>query len=62
MNQLDYGKDYKYAHDEEGKVADTECLPANLRERSYYKPGQEGREKLLSQRMDEIKRLRESKR
>jgi putative ATPase len=62
MKQLDYGKEYKYAHDEEGKVADMECLPENLRDRSYYKPGQEGREKLLSQRMDEIRRLRESKR
>ncbi len=61
MEQLDYGKDYKYAHDEEGKVADMECLPEDLRDRRYYKPGQEGREKLLSQRMDEIRRLRESK-
>ena len=62
MKQLDYGKDYKYAHEEEGKVADMECLPENLRNRSYYKPTQEGREKLLSQRMDEIRRLREAKR
>ena len=62
MKQLDYGKDYKYAHDEEGKVADMECLPENLRDRSYYHPTQEGREKLLSQRMDEIRRLREAKR
>ncbi len=62
MKQLDYGKDYKYAHDEEGKVADMECLPENLRDRRYYKPTQEGREKLLAQRMSEIQRLREAKR
>jgi putative ATPase len=62
MKQLDYGKDYKYAHDEEGKVADMECLPENLRDRTYYQPTQEGREKLLGQRMEEIRRLREAKR
>ena len=62
MKELDYGKDYKYAHDEGGKIADMECLPDNLRERAYYRPTQEGREKLLSQRMGEIRRLREAKR
>jgi putative ATPase len=62
MKQLDYGKGYQYAHDEEGRVADMECLPDNLRGRRYYQPTQEGREKLLSQRMEEIRRLRESKR
>ncbi len=62
MQQLDYGKDYKYAHDEEGKVADMECLPENLRGRAYYEPTQEGREKLLAQRLDELQRLREAKR
>ena len=58
MKSLDYGKGYKYAHDEEGKVADMQCLPDNLKDRRYYHPTQEGREKLLAQRMDEIRRLR----
>ncbi|HEY4010741.1 MAG TPA: replication-associated recombination protein A [Acidobacteriaceae bacterium] len=62
MKELDYGKDYQYAHDVEGKVADMECLPPSLVGRSYYQPTNEGREKLLAQRMDEIQRLRESKR
>jgi putative ATPase len=62
MKQLDYGKGYQYAHDEEGRVADMECLPENLRGSRYYQPTQEGREKLLAQRMDEIKRVREAKR
>jgi len=62
MKQLDYGKDYKYAHDEEGKVADMECLPDNLRDRRYYHPTQEGREKVLAQRMEEIRTLRKRKR
>jgi putative ATPase len=62
MKELDYGKGYQYAHDVEGRVADMECLPESLRSRSYYHPTQEGREKLMAQRLDEIRRIRESKR
>ncbi len=59
MRELEYGKDYKYAHDEPGRVAAMQCLPDNLRDRRYYQPTQEGREKLLSQRMDEIGRRKQ---
>jgi putative ATPase len=61
MKELDYGKGYAYAHDEEGKVADMDCLPDSLRGRSYYKPTHEGREKQLAQRMEEIRRIRAAK-
>ena len=62
MKNLDYGKGYRYAHDEEGKVADMDCLPDSLRGHIYYHPTQEGREKLLAQRMEEILRIRATKR
>jgi putative ATPase len=62
MKQLDYGKGYRYAHDVEGRVADMDCLPESLGGRRWYHPTQEGREKLLAQRMEEIRRLREGKR
>ncbi len=58
MKELDYGKDYQYAHDIEGKVAAMQCLPDNLANRTYYHPTNEGREKLLAQRMEEIARKR----
>jgi putative ATPase len=58
MKELDYGKDYQYAHDIEGKVAAMQCLPDGLKDRRYYQPTNEGREKLLAQRMEEIARLR----
>ena len=61
MKELDYGKGYRYAHDEEGRVADMDCLPDSLKGRSYYKPTQEGREKLLAQRMEEIRRIKAGK-
>ncbi|MGC2300455.1 MAG: replication-associated recombination protein A [Acidobacteriaceae bacterium] len=62
MKELDYGKGYEYAHDVEGRVANMECLPESLAGRRYYHPTQEGREKLMAQRMEEIRQIRESKR
>ena len=61
MKDLDYGKGYRYAHDEENKVADMDCLPPSLTGRRYFQPTQEGREKQLAQRLEEIRRIRESK-
>jgi putative ATPase len=61
MKSLDYGKGYQYAHNVEGRVADMECLPPSLAGRRYYHPTQEGREKLLAQRMDEVARIRAGK-
>jgi putative ATPase len=62
MKDLNYGKDYQYAHDVEGRVADMECLPPSLAGRRYYLPTNEGREKLLAQRMEEIARIKAAKR
>jgi putative ATPase len=59
MKQVGYGKGYQYAHDLETKVADMDCLPDNLRGRTYYHPTTQGKEKLLGQRLEEIHRLRE---
>jgi putative ATPase len=58
MKSLDYGKDYQYAHDVEGRVADMQCLPDSLKGRRYYVPTNEGREKLLAQRMEEIAQIK----
>jgi putative ATPase len=60
MKELDYGRDYQYAHDVEGRVADMECLPPGLAGRRYYLPTNEGREKQLAQRMEEIARIKNS--
>jgi putative ATPase len=62
MKDLDYGKGYQYAHDEEDKVADMVCLPESLQGRRYYQPTQEGREKQLAARLEEIRRIRAGKR
>ena len=62
MKELGYAEGYRYAHEEEGKVADMDCLPESLKGRTYYHPTQEGREKQLAARMEEIRRIRASKR
>jgi len=62
MKELDYGKGYRYAHNESDRIADMDCLPDSLRGRVYYEPTQEGREKALAQRLDEIRRIKSAKR
>ena len=58
MKGLGYGEGYRYAHDLKGKVADMQCLPDNLRNRIYYEPTNEGQEKWVRERLEEIKRRR----
>lgn len=60
MKSLGYGKGYQYAHDMEDKVADMQCLPDNLKDRSYYQPTSEGFEKELKKRWEEIKAMRKN--
>ena len=52
MKQLDYGKGYKYAHDEPDAVANMDCLPDNLKGREFYKPSDYGFEKEIRKRLD----------
>jgi putative ATPase len=58
MKGMGYGQGYKYAHDLEDKVADMQCLPDNLKDRVYYQPTNEGIEKRIRERLEEIKKMR----
>ncbi len=58
MKGLGYGKNYQYAHDVEGKVANMQCLPENLKNHTYYHPTNEGIEKRIRERMEEIKKTK----
>ena len=44
MKDLDYGKDYKYAHDYEGNFTEQEFLPEEIKETRFYEPGNNARE------------------
>jgi putative ATPase len=56
MKNLGYGQGYQYAHDLESKVVDMQCLPDNLKDRRYYQPTSEGAEKLIGERLEEIRK------
>ena len=54
MKELDYGKNYEYAHDTEEKLTRMQCLPDSLAGRRYYRPGVQGREKAVKERLEQI--------
>src|SRR5688572_5919187 len=55
MNELGYGRDYRYAHDYDGGVVGQQNLPDNLLGRSYYEPTDRGFERELTDRLARIR-------
>ncbi len=62
MKAFGYGEGYQYAHDLEAKVADMQCLPDNLKDRVYYHPTDEGIEKRIKARLEEIRKTKKATR
>jgi putative ATPase len=62
MKEAGYGDGYRYAHDEEGAVADLECLPDELVGTRFYDPTEYGWEARIAERMEEIRKLRAGRR
>ena len=54
MDDLGYGKDYKYAHDFEEKITAMECLPDSLAGTRYYLPTTQGREARVKEHLENI--------
>lgn len=54
MKEMDYGKGYIYAHDTEEKLTRMQCLPDSLADRRYYHPTEQGQEKHVKERLEEI--------
>jgi len=58
MKDLGYGKDYRYAHDEEGAYAAGESyFPEGMPAVEWYKPTGRGVEARIRERLDELRRL-----
>ena len=58
MKDLDYGKDYRYAHNEEGGYAPGErYLPEELSDKQYYQPTDRGLEKKISEKLAYLRSL-----
>jgi putative ATPase len=51
MKELDYGKNYKYAHQYTGNFIEMQYLPDNLKEKIYYEPSENGEEKTIKERL-----------
>ena len=61
MKALDYGKGYRYAHDDPDAVTGMDCLPPALAGRRYYRPTARGYEKEVGRRLDAWRDLRQRK-
>ncbi|WP_390341739.1 replication-associated recombination protein A [Variovorax boronicumulans] len=58
MKELDYGKGYRYAHDEEGGFAAGErYLPEGLEGQVFYEPVERGLEIRIAEKLRELRRL-----
>jgi putative ATPase len=60
MEELGYGKEYKYPHDYPDHFVEEEYLPENLRGRAYYRPTDQGFEKEIKKRLENWKRKKNS--
>lgn len=59
MEELGYGKDYKYAHDYEDGYTVQEYLPEQIRDKRFYSPAGRGYEKIIRQRLENWRRLKD---
>ena len=55
MKDLDYGKGYEYSHDMPEGVSGHSFFPEELGERKYYRPSEEGREREIRDKLQEIR-------
>lgn len=51
MKDLDYGKDYGYAHSHEGNFVDLEFLPEEIKGTTFYKPGNNTTENKIAEEL-----------
>jgi putative ATPase len=62
MKELDYGKGYRYAHDEEGGFAAGETyLPEGMAEPGFYQPVERGLEIKIAEKLRTLRALNNSK-
>ena len=61
MKELNYGKDYRYTHDEtDGYAVDVAYLPQELSGRQYYLPTDRGLEKKIGEKLEYLRSLEDT--
>ncbi len=58
MKKLDYGKDYQYAHSQNGGIVTHNNFPDEMSETEFYQPSASGREVRISEDLDRWKSAR----
>ncbi len=58
MKEWGYGRGYQHAHEFDDAVPEMECLPPSLAGRRFYQPTEQGLEKRIAERMEEIRKAR----
>jgi putative ATPase len=61
MEDLGYGKDYKYPHDYPDHFVEEEYLPENIKGKIYYHPTEQGFEKEIKKRLEVWRRKKNEK-
>ncbi|WP_338217432.1 replication-associated recombination protein A [Companilactobacillus muriivasis] len=55
MKNLGYGKDYELAHNYQDKLTTMKTVPEEIKDSQYYRPTEQGKERLFKQRLEYIK-------
>jgi putative ATPase len=58
MKDLGYGREYKYAHNHKDAFVPQDYLPEELKGRIFYSPTERGYEKVIKQRLDKWRNMR----
>jgi putative ATPase len=62
MKDLGYGKEYRYAHDEEGGFAAGETyFPEGMKPPQFYRPVERGLEIRIAEKLRDLRSLNEKK-
>jgi len=62
MKELGYGRDYKYAHNYKDAIVAQDHLPEKLSGRVFYTPSGRGYEKIVKERLDKWRQIKEHQR
>lgn len=52
LKELGYGDDYKYGHSFQNNFVEQQYLPDNLKDKLYYRPTENGKEKSIKERLE----------
>jgi len=62
MKELGYGREYKYAHNYKDAFVAQDYLPEKLKGQVFYRPSGRGYEKIVTERLDKWRRLKDKHR